>query len=261
MEDKSDSFLVSDDGTLKLLSESRSSYNINKDGLSKATTPPSNLDDMNDSPNGLYKNYRCRASDLWKLTMLGRGASGSVYKAVHKTTGELVALKEIDALDKTSRDQMLNEVRTLCELPELEGLVNFHGAFYTPEDGRISIALEYMNAGSLEDCVEQLPGRRIPEHILSMICGKILTGLKYLHEERHLVHRDIKPANLLINLNGEPKITDFGISSTLTNTCRRSDCTIGRTPTAPTCGPSASPSCSSPSAATPTLATRPCHSS
>jgi hypothetical protein len=46
---------------------------------------------------------------------------------------------------QTSRDQMLNEVRTLCELPELEGLVNFHGAFYTPEDGRISIALEYMN--------------------------------------------------------------------------------------------------------------------
>jgi serine/threonine protein kinase len=57
---------------------------------------------MNDSPNGLYKNYRCRASDLWKLTMLGRGASGSVYKAVHKTTGELVALKEIDALDKVT---------------------------------------------------------------------------------------------------------------------------------------------------------------
>lgn len=40
-------------------------------------------------------------------------------------------------------------------------------------------------------------------------------GLVFLHNVRHLVHRDIKPANLLINLNGEPKITDFGISSGL----------------------------------------------
>jgi len=42
-------------------------------------------------------------------------------------------------------------------------------------------------------------------------------GLVFLHNVRHLVHRDIKPANLLINLNGEPKITDFGISSGLDN--------------------------------------------
>lgn len=45
----------------------------------------------------------------------------------------------------------------------------------------------------------------------------LLQGLSYLHGVRHLVHRDIKPANLLINLKGEPKITDFGISAGLEN--------------------------------------------
>ena len=50
-------------------------------------------------------------------------------------------------------------------------------------------------------------------------------GLSYLHGVRHLVHRDIKPANLLVNLKGEPKITDFGISAGLENSVAMvSDC-------------------------------------
>jgi mitogen-activated protein kinase kinase 3 len=52
-------------------------------------------------------------------------------------------------------------------------------------------------------------------YILLFIIQK---GLRYLHEVRHLVHRDIKPANLLVNLKGEAKITDFGVSAGLDNT-------------------------------------------
>lgn len=44
-----------------------------------------------------------------------------------------------------------------------------------------------------------------------------IKGLSYLHGVRHLVNRDIKPANLLINLQREPKITDFGINAGLEN--------------------------------------------
>lgn len=230
MQDRLDSFMVSDDGTLKMLSASGTKYSINGVGLRKNTTPESSVQSTiaespgvhTDSPKtpGTDKYYRCRESDIRKLkaSPLGKGASGSVYKAVNRPTGEIVALKEIDALDKVNRDQMLTEVRTLCELPETEGLVKFFGAFYTAEDGRISIALEYMNAGSLEDIQAQMPNGKIPEGLLSMACGKILTGLKYLHDVKRLVHRDIKPANLLINLDGEPKITDFGISASLTST-------------------------------------------
>eukprot|EP00976_Prorocentrum_cordatum_P073850 1181283-Prorocentrum_minimum.AAC.1 len=65
-------------------------------------------------------------------------------------------------LVRVNRDQMLTEVRTLCELPIIEGLVRFHGAFYTAEDGRISIALEYMNGLPRKPCPLANPGRTFP---------------------------------------------------------------------------------------------------
>ncbi|KAH7577313.1 hypothetical protein ACOSP7_001830 [Xanthoceras sorbifolium] len=209
--DPSDSCMLSDGGTVNLLSRSYGVYNINELGLQKCTSGSGSVDEADRGE----KTYRCASHEMRIFGSIGSGASSVVQRAIHIPTHKIIALKKINIFEKEKRQQLLTEIRTLCEAPCYEGLVEFHGAFYTPDSGQISIALEYMDGGSLADILRLR--KNIPEPLLSFMFQKILHGLSYLHGVRHLVHRDIKPANLLVNLKGEPKITDFGISAGLEN--------------------------------------------
>ncbi|KAK1566707.1 hypothetical protein Q3G72_003193 [Acer saccharum] len=213
--DPSDSCMLSDGGTVNLLSRSYGVYNINELGLQKCTSgSASGFGPVDEADRG-EKTYRCASHEMRIFGSIGSGASSVVQRAIHIPTHKIIALKKINIFEKEKRQQLLTEIRTLCEAPCYEGLVEFHGAFYTPDSGQISIALEYMDGGSLADILRLQ--KNIPEPVLSSMFQKILQGLSYLHGVRHLVHRDIKPANLLVNLKGEPKITDFGISAGLEN--------------------------------------------
>ncbi|XP_022885326.1 mitogen-activated protein kinase kinase 3 isoform X1 [Olea europaea var. sylvestris] len=207
--DPSDSYMLSDGGTVNLLSKSYNVYNINELGLQKcSSSSPFSEDDTE-------KTYRCASHEIRIFGSIGSGASSVVQRAIHIPNHRIIAVKKINIFEKEKRQQLLTEIRTLCEAPCYQGLVEFYGAFYTPESGQISIALEYMDGGSLADIIRVR--KSIPEPVLSAMVQKLLHGLSYLHGVRHLVHRDIKPANLLVNLKGESKITDFGISAGLEN--------------------------------------------
>ncbi|GJM99779.1 hypothetical protein PR202_ga16912 [Eleusine coracana subsp. coracana] len=208
-EDACDSYVVSDNGTVNLLSRSLGEYNINEHGFHKRVAGP-------DESNSDEKAYRCASHDMHIFGAIGSGASSVVEKAIFIPVHRILALKKINIFEKEKRQQILNEMRTLCKACCYPGLVEFQGAFYMPDSGQISIALEYMDGGSLADVIKVK--KSIPEPVLAHMLQKVLLGLRYLHEVRHLVHRDIKPANVLINLKGEAKITDFGISAGLDNT-------------------------------------------
>lgn len=205
-EDSSDDCEVLDGGTVNLLSRSSDEYNISEVGFHKRTIRP-------DDSYSTEKEYRCSFHDMHIFDSVGNGASSVVHRAIYVPVHRVLALKKIQIFEKEKRHQILNEIRTLSEASCYPGLVEFHGVFYTPDSGEIYFALEYMDGGSLADIIRVK--KFISEPVLSHMLQKVLLALRYLHEVRRLVHRDIKPANLLLNLKGDTKITDFGVTSGL----------------------------------------------
>lgn len=88
--------------------------------------------------------------DLELGEILGNGASGYVYAAVHKPTGRKVALKRINVFDKGKRHQLINDLRSLSK-HDCPFLIQFFGAMF--DEGSVKVALELMNIGSLKDVV------------------------------------------------------------------------------------------------------------
>lgn len=122
------------------------------------------------------------------LNELGRGAGGTVCKALHVTTMKLVAVKVVRIYDKDKRRQMVRELKSLYanlirlsdDEHEVEHdwprsrsktscteLVAFYDAYTNPEKGTVSIVLEYMDGGSLEDMISS--GRKCTEDMLKRI--------------------------------------------------------------------------------------------
>lgn len=88
-------------------------------------------------------------------------------------------------------------------------IVVLHDAFTDVSTSTMSIVMELMDDGSLQDQIDK--NGEFSIGLLSTIAVNILQALKFLHESGQL-HRDIKPANILLNSHGQVKLADFGIA-------------------------------------------------
>eukprot|EP00472_Partenskyella_glossopodia_P012547 CAMPEP_0197536266 /NCGR_PEP_ID=MMETSP1318-20131121/53439_1 /TAXON_ID=552666 /ORGANISM="Partenskyella glossopodia, Strain RCC365" /LENGTH=653 /DNA_ID=CAMNT_0043094111 /DNA_START=260 /DNA_END=2221 /DNA_ORIENTATION=+ len=154
------------------------------------------------------------SDDLVLLRVLGRGSSAVVYKCYHTKKQTFVALKAINIFEQEKRRQLAKELNTFTSSLKNHFLIDFYGAYF--EEGSISLVLEYMDNGSLQDLIERT-GRGVPEHLNANISRQVLEGLKFLHLN-HMIHRDLKPANILLDTKGQCKITDFGILANVNDT-------------------------------------------
>lgn len=154
------------------------------------------------------------------LFKLGEGSYGSVFKAIHKESGVVVAIKLVPV--ESDLHEIIKEISIMqqCDSPYV---VRYYGSYFKQCD--LWICMEYCGAGSVSD-IMRLRKKTLSEDEISTILSDTLKGLEYLHRRRK-IHRDIKAGNILLNSEGHAKLADFGVAGQLTDTMAKRNTVIG----------------------------------
>jgi tRNA A-37 threonylcarbamoyl transferase component Bud32 len=142
------------------------------------------------------------------LGELGRGGMSVVYKARQLRPDRVVALKCLLAGAHAVTER---RARFLAEADAIARLQHPHIVqIYEvgQQDGVPYLALEYLGGGSL---ATWLRGRLPPSHLAAALVETLARAVQYAHEQG-VIHRDLKPANVLLGLDGQAKVSDFGLA-------------------------------------------------
>ncbi|XP_073541275.1 STE20-like serine/threonine-protein kinase isoform X2 [Phyllobates terribilis] len=161
--------------------------------------------------------------EFWEIIgELGDGAFGKVYKAQSKETGILAAAKVIDTKSEDELEDYMVEIDILasCDHPHIVKLLD---AFYY--ENNLWILIEFCAGGAVDAVMLELE-RPLTEPQIRVVCKQTLEALVYLHDNK-IIHRDLKAGNILLTLDGDVKLADFGVSAKNTRTIQRRDSFIG----------------------------------
>jgi serine/threonine-protein kinase len=143
------------------------------------------------------------------VSLLGRGGMGEVYRADDLTLDQPVALKFLPAGVATDADRLAQfhaELRiarqvshkNVCRLYDLG-----------EHEGRRFLTMEYVDGEDLATLLRRIG--RLPQDKAVEIARQLCAGIAAAHE-RGVLHRDLKPANVMIDGDGNVRITDFGLA-------------------------------------------------
>lgn len=154
-------------------------------------------------------------SEYENKEQLGRGTFGYVYKAVHKKTKKVYAIKsfnmkmELDGFPKTA----IQEIIWLKQLRH-KNIVNLYDVIVDKAKdknrfrGGVHLVLEFVPF-DLSGIMEYMP--RLGDNHIKCYLNQLLQAVHFMHS-RYVINRDIKPANILISYNHQLKLADWGLA-------------------------------------------------
>jgi serine/threonine protein kinase len=157
-----------------------------------------------------------------KTGLLGTGAYGTVFRAVHKRMKLTVAMKQIELSPGDPIENIAAEINIIRDL-DSPFIVKYLGCFFIKPT--LHIVMEFCEAGSLAD-VMRLRQKTMTEEEIAAVLAGTLGGLKYMHGKLH-IHRDIKAGNVLLSADGSVKLADFGVAGQLSETTQKRKTVIG----------------------------------
>lgn len=148
------------------------------------------------------------------LAKVAEGGMGTVYRARHRFTGDVVAVKVISpgparnpvVLQRFEREFLAAKV---LEHPNVVRAIEYCGTGPHP-----FLVMEYVDGESLGQRVEREGA--FPEAEAVRLIGLVCDGLQRAHKQG-LVHRDVKPDNVMVNREGVAKLTDLGLVKDVEN--------------------------------------------
>ena len=163
-----------------------------------------------------YKNYPNTNLNFYLYgRLIGQGAFGKVNIGLNILSGRVVAIKSFNKKSLSTNGDNMKKILSETDLMKKLNHPNVTKILEMFEDDEyILIAMEYINGGNLFSFVKKR--RKLSEKTAKFLFRQIILGIKHIHSKK-IVHRDIKLENILIDLNNNIKICDFGIGRILKN--------------------------------------------